>query len=61
MVVHPVSNMIIKIIFQDTLEVSDDNNVQKKKKKNQEEQCLTFKSEVKIRKAEVRIVNSGSI
>lgn len=28
-----------------------------KKKKNQEEQHLIFKSEVKIRKAEVRIVN----
>lgn len=27
---HPVSNMIIKIIFQDTLEVGSSNNVTKK-------------------------------
>lgn len=39
-VLHPVSNMIIKIIFQDTLEVSNTNNAPK----NQEEQNLIFKS-----------------
>lgn len=33
-VLHPVSNMIIKIIFQDTLEVSSSNNVPKKIRKS---------------------------